>query len=105
MYRDLFWDAAHRLGRDAEFARDPGFESPATGHRAFLEQHLRRVVALVDNRYGAGDPPGSYWRSEDDTLLRCSPESLVAVGQVTLEALSEIGRRLEKIDRFARSPL
>ena len=93
------------LGHAAEFARDRGFESPATGHRAFLDQRLRRVVALVDNRYGAGDPPGSYWRSEDDTLRHCSRESLVKVGQVALEALARIGRRLEKIDRFARSPL
>lgn len=104
MYRDLFWQAARNLGYAEEFAPDRGFESPATGHRAFLDRRLRRVVALVDNRYGAGEPPGSYWRSEEDTLLRCSPESLTTVGQVTLEALFHIGQRLEKIDRFSRSP-
>ena len=105
MYRDLFWEAAHRLGHDAEFGLERGFESPETGHRAFLDQRLRRVVALVDNRYGVGEPPGSYWRSEDDTLEHCSPESLTTVGRVALEAIEMIGRRLEKIDRFARSPI
>ena len=66
VYRDLFWEAADRMGHAEQFPIDRGFESPATGHRAFLDQRLRRVVALVDNRYGAGEPPGSYWRSEDD---------------------------------------
>ena len=61
-------------------------------------------MALVDNRYGAGEPPGNYWRSEDDTLQQCSSESLTKVGQVTLEGLQRAGERLEKIDRFTRSP-
>lgn len=105
VYRDLVWEAAGRMGHAEQFPLDHGFESPATGHRAFLDQRLRRVVALVDTRYGAGEPPGSYWRSEDDLPRNCSPDSLAIVGRVTLEALDQIGQRLTKIDRFARSPL
>ncbi len=35
----------------------------------------------------------------------CVPESLHAVGDVTLAALDRIGRRLAKIDRFTDMPL
>lgn len=103
VYRDLFWEAAGRMGYAEQFPVDRGFESPAAGHRAFLDQRLRRVVAVVDNRYGVGEPPGSYWRSEDDLPRNCSPDSLATVGRVTLAALDQIGQRLTKIDRFARS--
>jgi len=104
-YREVFWDAAAALGRSAAFRRESAYESPATGHLAFRELGFRRVVAIVDNRFGGDEAPGLYWHTEDDTLEHCSPASLQAVGEVTLEALGRIERRLDKIDRFAAAPL
>ena len=66
---------------------------------------VRASVALVDTRYGGDEPPGAYAETAEDVPAHCAPESLESVGIVALEALGTIGRRLEKIDRFARSPL
>jgi len=43
-------------------------------------------------------------RDPADTLEDCSPESLQAVGDVTLTALDLITTRLAKIDRFSEYP-
>jgi hypothetical protein len=62
-------------------------------------------VAIVDTSYGGDEPPGVYADSAEDTLAHLSPESLSVVGEVTLDALDHISRRLAKIDRFSRAPL
>jgi hypothetical protein len=105
MYREEFWRAAARLGRTDAFPPDAGFESPVASHQALVSGGLRRVVALVDTSFGGDEPPGLYAGTEDDDLEHCSADSLEAVGQVSLEALDTIARRLAKIDRFAASPL
>ncbi|MCG8591161.1 MAG: M28 family peptidase [Proteobacteria bacterium] len=105
VYRDVFWQAARDLGRGAAFPTTYGFESPALGHHAFLEQDLRRVVAIVDHRYGSDETPGPFWRSADDNIAHCAPESLETVGLVSIEAINRIAKTLRKIDRFVRSPL
>jgi glutaminyl-peptide cyclotransferase len=104
-YREEFWRAAARLGRTEAFAPAQPFESATASHTAFWEAGLRRVVAIIDTRFGGEEPPGIYANSEDDSLDHCAPESLETVGVVTLDALESVSRRLAKIDRFARSPL
>jgi hypothetical protein len=89
-YRDLFFQSARELGLDAVFPPNAPFESVVTGHLAFWSVHFRRVVAITDPRYGGSDPPGTYWHTEQDTLERCSPQSLDAVGRVSRRALTEI---------------
>ena len=104
-YRETFWDVAVRLGHADVFAPGQAYEAPPAGHVPFLAQGVRRAVLIMDTSFGGDEAPGFYADTEDDTLERCSPESLEAVGEVTLVALREIGARLAKIDRFADAPL
>jgi hypothetical protein len=105
VHREEFFKAARRLGRPGPFPTDRGFETVDASDDAFRERGVRAVVALSDTHYGGDAAPGAFAESADDTVERCAPESLEAVGVVTLEALATIGRRLAKIDRFTRSPL
>jgi hypothetical protein len=105
VHREEFFKAARRIGRPGPFQTDQGYETVAASHDAFRERGVRPVVALSDTRYGGDAVPGTFAETADDTVERCAPESLEAVGVVTLEALDTIGRRLAKIDRFTRSPL
>jgi hypothetical protein len=104
-YRETLWLAGQRLGHDAIFQPGQRYESPAAGHIPFVSRGLRRTVLVMDASFGGEEPPGIYADTEDDTLERCSPESLGAVGEVTLEALEGIATRLAKIDQFADAPL
>jgi glutaminyl-peptide cyclotransferase len=104
-YREAFWNAASRLGFIEAFPAGESYESPRAGHHPFREAGIHRVTAIIDTSFGGEEPPGLYAGSEDDSLARCSPESLHAVGQVTLEALDTVSRRLVKIDRFSDTPL
>jgi hypothetical protein len=101
LFREEFWLAAARLGRSDAFRPADRFESPVGSQTAFLAAGFRGVVLITDTSYGGDEPPGAYANSEDDTPKRCSPQSLATVGSVSLEALSQIGERLAKIDRFA----
>ena len=100
IYREIFWQSARSLDQTAAFPENGHFGSPLTGHRSFLDHGVRRVVAIMDDRYGGSEPPGVHWHSEEDTLRQCSPASLASVGVVSLEALQRIETRLAKIDRF-----
>jgi hypothetical protein len=104
-HREEFWKAAAALGRVDAFPPAQGFESVQASHRAFAARGVRPVVAIVDTAFGGDAPPGLYADTEEDTIVHCAPDSLEAVGSVTLRALETIGRRLAKIDRFSQSPL
>jgi hypothetical protein len=104
-YRETFWDVAARLDHGDVFVPGQAYEAPPAGHVPFLAQGVRRAVLIMDTSFGGDEAPGFYADTEDDTLERCSPQSLEAVGEVTLVALREIGTRLAKIDRFADAPL
>lgn len=103
-YRDVFFEAARELDLEAAFPTSAPFESVVTGHLAFWSANFRRVVAIADPHYGGSEPPGGYWHTEQDTLERCSPQSLDAVGRVSRRALTQIATLLERVDRFARPP-
>jgi hypothetical protein len=102
-HREEFWRAARRLGRSAAFAPAVQYESFASSHSAFSASGLRRVVAIEDTAFGGDEAPGLY-AGKEDRIEHCAPESLETVGLVTLEAIDTIGKRLAKIDRFARMP-
>ncbi len=104
-YRETFWDVAQRLGHSEAFASGQRYEAPEAGHVPFVTRGVRRAVLIMDTSFGGDEPPGLYAETEDDTLERCSPDSLGAVGEVTLESLREIAARLAKIDHFADAPL
>ncbi|MBW2286630.1 MAG: M28 family peptidase [Deltaproteobacteria bacterium] len=103
IYRDAFWKAAARLGHREVFPVDTGFEAPASGHRAFFDLGMRRVVTIEDTGFGDGETELARY-TEDDTLDRSSEESLAIVGQVVLSGLRDISASLEKIDQFSEAP-
>jgi hypothetical protein len=101
VYREEFFKAAKRVGRQDVFPPGAAFVQVEASHLAFLDRGLRASVAIV----GAGSADPTAPEPEVAAPPNCVPEGLEAVGLVALEALDTIGRRLEKIDRFARSPL
>jgi hypothetical protein len=101
IYREEFWNAAAALDRAHAFPRDADFENAGIAHRYFVQVGLRQIVSLVDTSFGGDQPPGLYAGTAQDTIERCSPESLETVGVVVLEGLDAISKRLGKIDRFA----
>jgi len=103
IYREEFWKAAVALNRTDAFPRDAAYENAGIAHRYFVQIGLRQIVSIVDTSFGGDQPPGLYAGTEQDTIERCSPESLEAVGVVALEALDAISKRLGKIDRFTGS--
>lgn len=104
-YREMFFESARALGHPEVIPSDPAFETPEASHEPFLDVGLRRVVAIVDDRFGGTQSPGVYWRSKDDDLRHVSVESMGIAGQLSLDALRSIEARLQKIDRFAERPL
>jgi hypothetical protein len=96
VHREEFFDAAVRTGHASVFPRDASFETVEGAQLAFRTAGIRSVVALSSASPATPDaaaPSG------------CAPASLDAVGDVTLDALEAIGRRLAKIDRFSRAPI
>jgi len=107
MYREEFFKAARRLRRQGAFPGGQSFERVHASHLPFLDRGVRGSVAIVDThlgRAGAEDGDETAGGSAGPSG-RCVSESLETVGLVTLETLDTIARRLEKIDRFSRSPL
>ena len=103
IYREEFWKAAAALDRTQAFPRDAAFENAGVAHRYFAQIGLRQIVSIVDTSFGGDQPPGLYAGTAQDTIERCSPESLETVGVVVLEGLESISKRLGKIDRFTGS--
>ncbi|MBW2715809.1 MAG: M28 family peptidase [Deltaproteobacteria bacterium] len=103
IYREEFWRAAAALDQGQAFPRAAAYEDAGIGHRYFSQIGLREIVSIVDTSFGGDQPPGLYAGTEQDTIERCSPDSLETVGVVVLEALDAISARLSKIDRFAGS--
>jgi hypothetical protein len=99
-YREVFWESARDLEQTAHFPPDAELGSSPSGHLAFLELGLRRVVSIA-----AASAPQTVSGAERAGAPQCSVASLDAVGTVSLEALRRIADRLSRIDRFATSPL
>lgn len=103
IFREEFWKAAAALDRTQAFPRDAAFENAGIAHQYFARIGLRQIVSIVDTSFGGDEPPGLYAGTAQDTIDRCSPDSLETVGVVVLEALGAISERLGKIDRLATS--
>jgi hypothetical protein len=95
-FRRLFWESAAGLGFGSMFPPDADWASPDSLHLGFRERSMDRVLALVQ---ADGDPVYPV------TLRSASPvsgEMFDSVGVVTVEALSKLMRRFEKVDAFSR---
>ena len=79
IYREEFWKAAAALDRTQAFPRDAAFENVGIGHPYFVQIGLRQIVTIEDTAFGGDQPPGLYANTAQDTLERCSPDSLQTV--------------------------
>ncbi|MGE4652132.1 MAG: hypothetical protein AAEJ53_14690 [Myxococcota bacterium] len=104
-HREHFWKIASELGYTEAFSTERGFESVEASHRAFADQGLRPVVAITDSTYGESESTDASSVVRPDAVAGCLPESLDAVGDVSLMSLMRIGERLVRIDRFSAQPL
>ena len=52
-------------------------------HQSFLEAGIESID-LIDFEYGPGN---SWWHTDEDTLEKCSPQSLDAIGRIVLAGL------------------
>lgn len=80
---------AQRLGIEIDTKMSYRIDSD---HGPFYERGVRDALALVDYRFGAGDPPGSLWDTPKDQLDAVSAESLGKVGELLLRLVLEIDR-------------
>jgi hypothetical protein len=95
-FRGVFWETASDLGLGASFPSDGDWASPESLQLGFRDQSMDRVLTLVDEVAANADP------AEARPGLDASSGSFDSVGIVTVEALSRLMRRLEKVDAFSR---
>jgi hypothetical protein len=95
VFREIFWNSAASLGLDAMFPPDAPWSSPHSLHDGFRERSMDRVLAFVDER-GPGLDGAARQRPEE-----ASADDLAALGAVTVEALSRLMHRFEKVDAFS----
>lgn len=81
---DLIWNAANRIGHGSTFVETR--TAVEDDHVPFLEAGVP-AVDIIDLDYPA-------WHTPNDTLDQLAPRSLQIVGDVLLEALPAIERRL-----------
>jgi len=103
--RSAFERAARGLGHESVFPPDQPFSRPEGGHQAFRFVGFRRVMIVMDDRFGGDEAPGVYRHTEEDTLERCDPASLEIVGTVTNAGLRDVVALLRKVDRYSRRPV
>ncbi len=96
-FRRLFWESAAALGFGSMFPPEGDWTSPDSLHLGFRERSMDRVLALVHVRAGLADPVAT--RSPADAL---PPGMFDSIGAVTVEALTKLMRRFEKVDAFLR---
>ena len=84
---DLVGQAAKERGYSSFFfGREVGMEDD---HIPFKQKGVP-VADLIDFDYGYGNV---FWHTPDDTLDKCSPQSLKIVGDVTLELVRQLDAR------------
>ncbi len=95
-FRRLFWESAAGLGFASMFPADGGWTSPDSLHLGFREQSMDRALALVHVETAWDDPAAMPIPAES------SPEMFDSIGVVTVDALSRLMRRFQKVDAFSR---
>jgi hypothetical protein len=95
-FRKLFWESAAALGYRSMFPPDGHWTSPDSLHLGFRERSMDRVLALIHVEEGSVDP------IEVRSVSDASAGIFESVGVVTVDALSKLMRRFEKVDAFSR---
>ena len=105
MVRETFRREARSLDHESVFPVDIPFSRPPGGHTVFQSVGFRRVMSVIDDRYGGDEAPGVYWQTEEDTLEQCDPTSLEIVGTVTNAGLRKVAALFRKVDRYSKKPV
>lgn len=86
--KGLFFDAARAngLGKHVGGRREPVKDD----HLSFMRIEIPSID-LIDLEYG---PENSFWHSPEDTLDKCSRESLDAIGRIVLHGLAALEQKL-----------
>jgi hypothetical protein len=85
---DLFWAAAKRVGQTSTFLDAPTSVG-GDDHMAFVEAGIPSIDIIDLEDY-------PQWHTKDDDLAHVAASSLQAVGDVTIAALPELERRLNR---------
>jgi hypothetical protein len=99
VFRSLFWETAATLGHSASFPPDAGWRSPPGLQVAFQDRGIDQVLALVDETTARAEI--QYELGALDSAGDSRTSGLKPVGSVTLEALSRLMHRFERVDAFA----
>jgi len=95
-FRRLFWQSAADLGFDSVFPVDANWASPDGLHLGFRERSMDRVLVLAHQDVAA-QPPTTILSTGD-----VSPGMFESIGAVSVEGLSRLMNRFEKVDDFSR---
>jgi len=84
--RDIVWAEAKSQGLEKHISRGPG-SAISDDHLPFKSLRVP-VLDLIDLKYGG--PTRPFWHTDEDTLDKCSPESLQVIGNIVCGALPRI---------------
>lgn len=96
---NLLWDTAHRLGFEKSFLDEEQYLED--DHLPFIDAGIP-AVDIIDFDYG---PDHSYWHTNQDTLDKVSGESIKTVGDVVVESLPALFKRLNAREAKPNKPI
>ena len=99
VFRSVFWEAAAALGHGDSFPPDAGWRSPPGLQDAFLARGLGLVLALVDETTARAELQAGLGAVGE--VGAAGARGVEPLGSVTLEALSRLMGRFERVDAFA----
>jgi glutaminyl-peptide cyclotransferase len=82
----LLFSTADKLGYSRYFLKSQSWGGVGDDHIPFIEAGVS-AVDIIDFDYG---PDNAYWHTAQDTIDKCSPQSLQIVGRVVTALLSEL---------------
>jgi glutaminyl-peptide cyclotransferase len=82
----LLFTTADKLGYSRYFQEDQSWGGVGDDHIPFLQAGVS-ALDIIDFDYG---PDNSYWHTAQDTIGKCSPQSLQIVGRVVTAMLREL---------------
>jgi len=99
VFRSVFWEAAAALGHGDVFPPDAGWRSPPGLQGAFQARGLGLVLALVDESTARAELQAGLAGAA--VMGSAEAQGVEPIGSVTLEALSRLMRRFERVDAFS----
>jgi glutaminyl-peptide cyclotransferase len=84
---NLLFKTADKLGYSRYFQKNQTWGGVGDDHIPFVQAGVS-AVDIIDFDYG---PNGGYWHTAQDTIDKCSPQSLQIVGRVVTAMLSALG--------------